>query len=145
MQNHKLLILSCLVSLLLVAFLGCGKTKVPAQQIYKQAKTITVKGAPAPGQISVVTINASELSQADLEEWYYHYAKPALGEKKFNYCAIAYSDKPHQGILYNGSVLAKDVKLNLQDGTGYYDKEKCEGTIIVESEGGKYLKPLRFG
>ncbi len=143
MQKKRGFLAALLMGLLVLIVVGCGKTQKPASQIYKNAEIIDMKGAAAPGKVSVVKISSKELSQADLEEWYYRYAKPAVAEHKYNYCVIAYTDKQDLGIIYNGTTLTKDISLERQ--MAAKGNPKCEGTVIVETDGGKYLKPLKFG
>ena len=145
MLKRKTLLAVLFMGLLVLIVIGCGRTQKPASQIYKNAESITVKGAPAPGKISVVKIKSTDLSQAELEDWYYNYAKPAIAEKKFNSCLIAYTDKENLGVTYQGTTLTKDTTINLSRQAASADNAKCEGTVIVETDGGKYLKPLKFG
>ncbi len=145
MLKRKTLLAALLMGMFALLVIGCSRTQKPASQIYKNAEIITVKGEPVPGKISVVKIKSTELSQTELEDWYYNYAKPAVAEKKFNSCIIAYTDKENLGVTYQGTTLTKDITVNLSPQTISADKTKCEGTIIVETDGGKYLKPLKFG
>ena len=145
MLKRKTLLAALLMSLLVLIVVGCGRTQKPASQIYKNAEIITLKGVPAPDKVSVVKIKSTDLSQAELEDWYYNYAKPAIAEKKFNSCVIAYTDKENLGVTYQGTTLTKDTTVNLSQQTASAGKAKCEGIVIVETDGGKYLKPLKFG
>lgn len=145
MQKGKFLLAALFTGLLALVIVGCGGAKKPASQIYKNAEIISVKNTPAPGKISVVKINSKELSQTELEDWYFNYAKSAVAENKFNSCVIAYTDKPGIGVTYSKTTLTKDVTVQTDPKAPAPQGAKCEGTIMVETDGGKNLKPLRYG
>ena len=118
-------------------------TKIEQQaHIYDKAKIVDLKNGPGTktlGKVSVLEINSSDLTQEALEDWYFNYASPNVGDKgeKWNFAVIVYKDKANMGTFYNG-IVTKDVPIEKNKKDDAYSMTG-NGVIYVD-DGNGHLK-----
>ena len=119
-KNVRSLLCMLLVLIFVVGILGCSSDNSASGHIYDKAKVedqMNGLGNKKIGEISVIKMNSTDITQENLEDWYFNYVSKHMetdGHKidgdKYAYCLIVYKDKPDMGIAYNG-VLSKDVHI----------------------------------
>ena len=143
LKRFSSLLVVLIVMIFAVGALGCGSSK--SVHIYDNAKIVDQMngvGNKKIGDISVIEMNSTDITQEKLEDWYFNYASKHVGDKaegdRYAYCLILYKDKPGTGIAYNG-LLSKDVPIT-RDKTGY--SIGAGGQALVPTED-KHLKELK--
>ena len=127
LKKFIMLLFSLLIVTAIFSISGCGSDNSTNSHIYDKAKIedqMNGLGNKKIGKISVIKINSTDITQENLEDWYFNYVLKHVETNghtvegdKYAYCLIIYKDKPDMGIAYNG-VLSKDVQIK-KDKSGY--------------------------
>lgn len=82
------------------------------------------------GEYSVVEIESSQVTEENLEDWYFNYVE----KNDFNWSIILYTDKENEGVYANAGTISRDVTFDIDEYGDYSlgDCSKCITYVPIE-------------